>query len=206
MRNYKLLFGILVLFSICCLGLGISAQAWRITPELEKEIEVKKEAVNKNPDDPLARFDLAITYAYTNHFVNGWNELKKTVDLDPEFRKKGFDLYLKKVNKEPNDWRLRFRLAFAYYFNSEKEEAIIQLKNVLILDPYNVWAYGYIALIYGEIGDVDAAMKYTKEGLAIDSNVAALHLLLSEGYYKKGDSWKGFLERMEALRLRSLGY
>ncbi len=77
---------------------------------------------------------------------------------------------------------------------------------MLILDPYNVWAHGYISLLYGEMGKIDEAMDYAKKGLKIDSNVAALHLLLSEGFYKKGDSWRGFAERMEALRLKALGY
>jgi tetratricopeptide (TPR) repeat protein len=183
-----------------------SAQAWRLTPELREEIASKEAAVNKNPDDPHAYFDLAITYAYTNHIQNGWARLKKVEEMDPEFRKKGLDLYLKKVTGDPDNWRLRFRLAFAYYFNHGKKEAIRELKNVLIIDPYNIWAYGYIALIYGEMGDVDSAMEYTRKGLKIDSNVAALHLLLAEGYYKKGDGWRGFLERLEALRLKALGY
>ena len=52
----------------------------------------------------------------------------------------------------------------------------------------------------------DDSIKYVKQGLAIDSNVAALHLLLSAAYYKKGESWKGFLEGAEAVRLKALGY
>lgn len=182
------------------------SNAWRITSELKKEIAVKKAAVRKAPKDPHAHFDLAITYAYTNNIQDGWAELKKVNDLNPEFRTEALNLYIKKVTADPDDWRLRFRLAFAYYFNDKKKDAIRELQNVLLLDPYNVWAYGYIALIYGEMGDVDNAMVNVKKGLKIDSNVAALHLLLSEGYYKKGDSWKGFLERMEALRLRALGF
>jgi len=35
----------------------------------------------------------------------------------------------------------------------------------------------------------DIRGELTKKGLSIDKNVAALHLLLSEGYYKKGDNW-----------------
>jgi tetratricopeptide (TPR) repeat protein len=183
-----------------------SAAAWRITPELQKELEAKQAAVKASPRDPDTRFDLAITMAYTNNLPDGWNNLKKTVELDPDYRQKGLSLYLAKVAASPNDWRLRFRLAFAYYFNDKKRDAIRELDNVLILDPGNVWAYGYIALIYGELGDTDAAMRYTRKGLSYDSNVAALHLLLSEGYNRKGDAWKCFLERMEALRLRALGY
>jgi tetratricopeptide (TPR) repeat protein len=182
------------------------ASAWRITPELQKELDQKKAAVKANPTDADARFDLAITMAYTNNIQDGWDQLKKTVELDPNYKKKGLDLYLLKVTASPNDWRLRFRLAFAYYFNDKKKEAVHELDNVLILDPYNVWAYGYGALILGEMGQIDNALAYTRKGLKIDSNVAALHLLLSEGLYKKNDSWGGFVERVEALRLKALGY
>ncbi len=197
----KFLITALLVLAVCS-----NACAWRISKELKQEVDEKKAAVAENPDDPHAHFDLAITYAYTNHIQNGWDELKRVEELDPKFREKGMLLYIKKVTEKPGDWKLRFRLAFAYYFNEKKEDAIRELKNVLIIDPYNVWAYGYIALIYGEIGDIDTAMEYTKKGLKVDNNVAALHLLLSEGYYKKGDNWRGFLERLEALRLRALGF
>ncbi len=207
MKNLRLgylNFGIVcfLLFVVC----SSPVLAWRITPELKQELAEKKAAVQQNPGDASAYFDLAITQAYSNNFLDGWNNLKKVVETDPGFRKKGLDMYIKKVTNDPADWKLRFRLAFTYYFNDKKPEAIHELKNVLILDPYNVWAYGYISLIYGEMNEIDKAMDYAKKGLTIDSNVAALHLLLSEGYYKKGNSWKGFMERMEALRLRALGY
>lgn len=185
---------------------AFAAIAWRITPDLEKEIAVKTATLKANPQDANAHFDLAITYAYTNHIEDGWSELRKTVDLDPSFKQKGLLLYIRKVTESPQDWRLRFRLAFAYYFNDKKKDAVRELKNVLIIYPSNVWAYGYLGLIYGEMGEVDAAMDATKRGLQLDSNVAALHLLLSEGYYKKGDAWNGWFERLEALRLKALGY
>lgn len=191
----------------CCILLAVGcASAWRISADLQKELDQKKAAVKAAPKDADARFDLAITMAYTNNIQDGWDQLKKTVELDPNYKKKGLDLYIKKVTASPNDWRLRFRLAFAYYFNDKKIDAVRELDNVLILDPYNVWAYGYAALILGEMGRIDDGIAYTRKGLKIDSNVAALHLLLSEGLYKKNDSWGGFVERVEALRLRALGY
>jgi len=186
--------------------LEVPAFAWRITPELQKELAQKQAAVKANPQDPDARFDLAITMAYTNNLQDGWDNLKKTVELDPGYKKKGLETYIRKVNASPSDWRLRFRLAFAYYFNDQKKDAIHELNNVLLIDPYNVWAYGYIALIYGELGETDTALDYTRRGLKIDSNVAALHALLGEGYNRKGDKWRGFAEIMEALRLRALGF
>ena len=196
----------ITLLLIASLLIVNSALAWKITPELQEELNIKQAAVNKDPNSAAARFDLAVTQAYTNKLIDGMNSIKEIPKLDKTYKEKALDIYLAKVIANPSDWRLRFRLAFAYYFNDMKLDAIREFQNVLIIDPYNVWAYGYLALLYGEIGEVDKAIAITKEGLAIDNNVAALHLLLGEGYYKKGDSWKGFLERMEALRLKALGY
>ncbi|MDD5382047.1 MAG: hypothetical protein PHH60_00090 [Candidatus Margulisbacteria bacterium] len=198
---------ILLTFVIGYLSFSLyPAEAWRITPELQKELNQKQAEARANPNDPQARFELAMTYAYTNHLIDGMISIKKIHEMDPGFKKKALGIYINKVNENPNDWRLRFRLAFVYTFNEKKTDAIREFYTVLKLDPYNVWAYGYLALLYGEIGEVDKAIELTKQGLKIDSNVAALHLLLSEGYYKKGDSWGGWMERMEALRLKALGY
>ena len=201
LKNVTLvLFIFLVLFGIN------QAFAWKITPELQKETNDKLAAVKENYYYPHPHFDLAITYAYTNKIKEGWDELKKVNDLDSEFAPICLRMYINKVDENPNDWKLRFRLAFAYYFNNKKLEALTELKEVLKIDPKNVFAYGYIALIYGEMGKIDIAMENVRKGLAIDSNVAALHALLADGYNKKGDSMRGLSEMVEALRLKALGY
>jgi len=182
------------------------AFAWTLSPELAKEIAAKQKAVELNPKDPHAYFDLAITYAYSNRVEEGWATLRKVVEVDPKYPPVGLRTYQEKVIKNINDWKLRFRLAFALYFNGFKDEAIKEFENVIKLDPGNVWAYGYIATIYGEQGKIDEGIECTKKALAIDSNVAVMHFLLGQGYYKKGLSWQGFLETLEALRLRALGY
>jgi tetratricopeptide (TPR) repeat protein len=200
-RRTIIIFSLLILLTI-----SIASFGFRITEELKQEVKQKQEAVAKNPNDPNAHFDLAITYAYSNYIQEGWNELRKVHEIDPTFRERALILYIKKVTESPSDWKLRFRLAFAYFANGEKELAIKELNNVLIIDPYNVFAYGYISLIYGEMGDIDKAIEVCKKGLEIDSQVAALHLLLSQGYYRKGMKWEGFVEGVEALRLKALGF
>ncbi|MFA6549019.1 MAG: tetratricopeptide repeat protein, partial [Candidatus Margulisiibacteriota bacterium] len=149
---------------------------------------------------------LAMTYAYSNNIIDGMSELRKTNDIDPNYRLRALPIYIGRVTQSPNDWKQRFRLAFVYFANGKKQDAIREFENVLVIDPYNVWAYGYLALIYGEMGNIDKGIEMTKKGLSIDKNVAAMHLLLSEGYYKKGDSWGGWAERFEALRLKAIGY
>jgi len=196
-----------VILSLCLLVvISTSCFAWTITKDLEKEVQVKRDAMKQSPTDPNAIFDLAISYAYTNHIEEGLALLKKVEQTNPDYKKNAYKLFIPQVNNDPGNWKIRFRLAFAYYFAGKKTEAIRELKNVLISDPNNVWAYGYLALIYGEMDQIDKAMQAAQAGIKIDSLVAALHLLLSQGYYKKGDSWNGFLEVATALRLKAQGY
>jgi tetratricopeptide (TPR) repeat protein len=185
---------------------GYFAYSFERTKELKDEISDKQWLVKVHPNDPQYHFELAITYAYSNMIEDGLNELKKVDEMDKTFAPKALKMYSKKARLFPNDWKIRFRYAFALYFNDKKTEAINEFKNIIKMQPKNVFAYGYIATIYGEMNDVDSAIDYSKKALAIDSNVAAIHLLLGSAYYKKGQSGLGFQETFEALRLRALGY
>jgi tetratricopeptide (TPR) repeat protein len=201
----KILFSLILLAALCS-----SAGAWEITKELQDEVNLKLASVEAAPNDPYTRFDLAITYAYTNKIQEGWEELKKVNELNKKFAPAALEMYTKQVQKTPNDWKLRFRLAFALYFNEKKMDAIKEMEYISNMepkeDPKRIWAYAYMSLIYGEEDKVSIAIDYAKKALKIDSNVAAIHMLLASGYSKKGKSWEAFWEGMEALRLKALGY
>ncbi len=183
-----------------------SAYSFERTKELKDEISDKQWLVKVHPNDPQFHFELAITYAYSNMIEDGLNELKKVDEMDKTFAPKALKIYSKKARLFPNDWKVRFRYAFALYFNNKRNEAIIEFKKIIKMQPKNVFAYGYIATIYGEMNEVDKAIEYAKKALDIDSNVAAIHLLLGSAYYKNGQSGLGLQETLEALRLRALGY
>lgn len=197
---------LIILITLSSLLITSASLAWKMTPELRKEINQKEEALRKNPNDVWAKYDLAVTYSYSNKILEAWDQLKKIPEMDPNFKKDALAYYITEVNADPGNWKSRFRLAFAMYFNDQKKDAIQQFKYVLVSDPYNVWAYGYISLAYGDMGENDKAIEWAQKGIKVDKLVAALHLLLSQGYYNKGDSWKGFLEATETLRLKALGY
>jgi len=78
------------------------ARAWRITKELEQELDQKKKAVEQNPNSPHAHFDLAITYAYTNHIEEGLDELKKVDEIDKNYAPVALELYSKEAETYPN--------------------------------------------------------------------------------------------------------
>jgi len=98
------------------------------------------------------------------------------------------------VNENPSDWKLRFRLAFAYYFGGYKKYAKLALQNVANIAPGNAWPYGYMAIISAEDNKWDEAVSEMKKAIAIDSNVAAFHLGLGQGTTKKAilseGSWR----------------
>ena len=185
-----------------------AAWAFKITPELQKELTEKQQAFAAHPESPEACFDLAISYGYSNYVKEGWDQLRKINDLDKDktFASAALVKYSKLTQDNPKDWKLAYRYAFALFFNGKKQEALNEFDQVLKIDPANALAYGYKALILGEMGKVDEAIDQVKKGLAIDNQIAALHLLLADGYLKKGKSWEGFWEGVEASRLKALGY
>ncbi len=203
----KKAFFVFVLFFFILAALHIKpAFAFQLTQDLKDDISDKEWLVKVHPDDPQAHFELAITYAYSNRIEDGLNELKTVDKLDPKFAPKALKIYSRKARLFPSDWKARFQYAFALYFNNKKKEAIAEFQKIIAMDPKNIFSYGYIATIYGDMNDVNEAIEYSKKALEIDSNVAAIHLLLGAAYYKNNQAALGFQETFEALRLRALGY
>lgn len=182
------------------------ALAWKITPELKDEIKKQEQVVRENPYNADAHFNLGMVYAYSNEIKKGWEELVKVNELDPKFSKFALKKYSRLVAKNPDDWRLRYRLAFSLRFTDQRDKAIEEFKIIQKLNPQEIFASGYIGLMLGEMNRVDEAIATIQEAVKKDNDVAALHLLLSEAYFRKGEKWKGASEAMEAIRLKTLGY
>jgi len=188
------------------LTLSAGSFCFTLTDELKDELEEKEWLVKVHPDDPNAYFDLAIAYSYSNKVEDGWNMLKKINQMDKGFAPKALEMYSKQVRYFPDDWKVRFRFAFALYFNDKKNEAIREFQQIIKDHPDNVFSYAYISVIYGELDDVGKAIEWAKKAIDVDSNVAAVHVLLAAAYYKNGQGILGFQETFEALRLRALGF
>lgn len=204
MKRFVIISSLIIAIS---LGLLLGhVYGFKLSKDLKAEVDEKEWLVKVHPKDAQAHFELAITYSYSNKIEEGLAELKKVNELDPDYAPKAIKYYSKRVRLYPDDWKVRFRYAFALYFNDKKKQAIDEFEKILKQDPNNIFSYGYIAIIYGEMNDVEKAIEYSKKALEIDSNVAAIHLLLGAAYYKKGQGAMGFQETFEALRLRALGY
>jgi tetratricopeptide (TPR) repeat protein len=211
----KIKYAVIWLMLLAMLFVLPAAYAFKIDKDLAKEIADKKKAVEIKPNDPFSHFDLAISYAYANKIEEGWEELKKTNDKlasgevvynsAKDYAVFLIDKFNKKLQQDPKDWRSRFRLAFALYFGDRKDEAIKQIEEIAKQDPKNIWAYGYMGVIYGEQGNYEKAIITVRKGLKIDSEVSSLHYALGQAFYKKGLAFNGFQEISKALQLKAMG-
>ena len=174
------------------------------TPEQIKIQSALTEKINDQPNNPDLRFELAMEYASTGWIELGWNQLKLIPKLQKDYQNVVFDRYLPVVKESPNDWKAHFRLAFAYYFQNDKDEAINSFKRVLKIKPNHVWSMGLIALILGEQKKYDNCISWCKKALQINDDAMAIHFLLGKAYYETGNYLGVIGESLSVGRLKSI--
>ena len=163
-----------------------------VAPEILEEVKVNEARYEKYPTDNGVLFDLAMSYAYSGQILDGWLTLKK---LPKSYAPVVISKYEQLIEESPAMWQYHFKCAFGYFFQGRKQDAIDSFHKVIAIDDQQVWAYGFIALVYGEMGNVDDAISYCKKGLEIEPNATGIHFLLGEGYRKKKKYMK-FLKQM----------
>jgi tetratricopeptide (TPR) repeat protein len=177
----------------------------KISRDVQFEYAKYKYIATKNPQDPWAHFNLAITYAYMGKVEEGLKELGAVEKLDKAFAPKAIEKYSQMLVENPTNWQARFRLAFAYYFGKDRDKAIAELKKIVAdppLDGKTAWAYGYMAVIYGEQEKWDEAITACQKGLDIEPDAAAIHLAYAQALVKKGRTFQAAGEALTAFRLR----
>lgn len=177
---------------------SISAFPYYVEPAILDEIDLNKARYEKQPTNNEVLFDLSMSYAYSGQILKGWTLLKK---IPESYAETVVATYTDKMAQNPTEWRYPFKCAFGYFFKGEKQRAIGLFKEVIALEPEQVWAYGFIALIYGEMDDADTTIQWCKKGLEIEPNAIAIHFLLGEAYRRKKKYFKAFKQVLKVGRL-----
>ena len=170
-----------------------------VSQDVLTEIEEHKAIYEQHPTSNKAMFDLAMSYAYSGQILKGWKLLKQIPESYAPIVVKEYEAAMK---EDPLEWRHPFKCAFGYFFKGEKQKAIALFQRVVDIDPKQVWGYGFIGLVYGEMGEVDEAIKYCKLGLKVEPNATAIHFLLGEAYRKKGKYFRAFRQFLKVGRLQ----
>lgn len=178
------LLGLFFIF-ICVLSFQEVSVAKVYMPpqELIDEVRERVAEMKEHPTSDNVRFELAMSYAYAGFVERGWFTLKK---VDREFARTVVKNYEPIVQKNPMDWKSRFKLAFGYFFIKRKNDSKRQFEIILKQQPDHLWAMGFLALVEGEMGNTDRAIELCHRALELEPNAAPIHFLLAEGYRRKG--------------------
>ena len=171
-----------------------------VDPAILEEVKQNEVLYEQYPTSNKIQFDLAMSYAYSGQILNGWTTLKT---LPKSYALEVVDVYSEKMIQDPTNWKYPFKAAFGYFFIGEKFKSIELFHNVLDIDSTQYWAYGFIALVYGEMGDAKNAIIYCKKGLAIEPNATGIHFLLAEAYRKDKKYYKAFKHFLKVGRLQA---
>ncbi len=207
LSRFKAGFNALILSLVSVLIWGalfapVAAATYQIPAELKVEIRENQRIASENPN-ASTYFELAMSYAYTGQIEKGWITLRQIPNYDKHYAPKVVAKYQSLIKDQPKEWKYRFKIAFGYYFLEKKPEAIAAFKDVLSIDPNNVWAMGFIALLESELGHVQEGITWCKRALVIEPNATAIHFLLAQGYYKTGDYMGAISEGLTVGRLKA---
>jgi tetratricopeptide (TPR) repeat protein len=81
------------------------------------------------------------------------------------------------------------------------DEALAEAHRALELDPLNLMIGTWVALRYYQAHDYSRAIQHARNSVELDSNFAAAHLLLGEGYVQAGLRSEGISELKRAASL-----
>lgn len=92
---------------------------------------------------------------------------------------------LRQLRHSPEDVLLLNCAAFGSYAFGDLEQSAIYFEDIITLNPNNVWARDFCALVYGQNGDIDRAHFHLERSLELDPKNQYTHLLLSAVYKEK---------------------
>jgi len=183
----------------------------KFTPDgFERGLAYLRQAVEKDPTNPLAYSQLAVAYSMIGHdkipdaFVQAKATARKALELDPTSAEAYEVLGEIKLYSDWDDWREAehdFRQALAlnpnlamahrnysWYLNlmGRSEEGIAEMKRAVEVDPMSPLFAEDLGWQYWDIGQSDKAIEQARKSLDLDPNFPYGHLLLALAHAERG--------------------
>jgi tetratricopeptide (TPR) repeat protein len=169
----------LIIAMIIYLASFILAFPYAVSEDVLSDVKKYETAYAAQPSSNEVIFELAMAYAYSGQVKEGLDKIKL---LKVDYADVVISKYSGVRLKNEKDWKSSFKLGFAYYFKKDKTKAIELFRESFDRNPKNVWPLGYMALVYGEMGNVDEAIRICHQALKIEKNATGIHFLLADAY------------------------
>jgi TolB-like protein/DNA-binding winged helix-turn-helix (wHTH) protein/Flp pilus assembly protein TadD len=150
---------------------------------LPKAYTAARKAVEINPQSAEAHASLGLVLSHRWEWAGAEAEFRRALELDPQYA-------------NAYHW-------YGDYFSikGRHDEALAEASRALNLDPLNLMISTWVALRYYQAQNFSRAIEQARDSVELDSNFAAAHLLLGEGYVQAGLHNEGVSELKKAASL-----
>jgi TolB-like protein/DNA-binding winged helix-turn-helix (wHTH) protein/Flp pilus assembly protein TadD len=150
---------------------------------LPKAYAAARKAVDIDPQSAEAHASLGLVLSHRWDWAGAEAEFSRALELDPQYA-------------NAHHWH-------GDYLSIKKrhDEALAEASRALELDPLNLMIGTWVALRYYQAHDYSRTIERARNSVELDSNFAAAHLLLGEGYVQAGLHKEGVSELKEAASL-----
>ena len=150
---------------------------------LPKAYTAARKAVEINPQSAEAHASLGLVLSHRWEWAGAEAEFRRALELDPQYA-------------NAYHW-------YGDYFSikGRHDEALAEASRALNLDPLNLMISTWVALRYYQAHNFSRAIEQARDSVEMDSNFAAAHLLLGEGYVQAGLHNEGVNELKKAASL-----
>jgi TolB-like protein/DNA-binding winged helix-turn-helix (wHTH) protein/Flp pilus assembly protein TadD len=153
------------------------------TDALPKAYAAARKAVEIDPQLAEAHASLGLALSHGWNWAGAEAEFRRALELDPQYA-------------NAHHW-------YGDYLSIKRrhDEALAEANRALELDPLNLMIGTWVALRYYQAHNYSRAIEQGRNSVELDSNFAAAHLLLGEGYVQAGLRSEGVSELKRAASL-----
>ncbi len=150
---------------------------------LPKAYAAARKATEIDPQSAEAHASMGLALSHSWDWVGAEAEFRRALELDPQYA-------------NAHHW-------YGDYLSikGRHNEALAEANRALELDPLNLMIGSWVALRYYQAHDYPRAIQQARNSVEMDSNFAAAHLLLGEGYVQAGLRSEGISELKRAASL-----
>lgn len=204
---------------------GVSQEIYALT----NDFRVAEAQVKAHPDDPEARFLLAVAYSRTPYVERALEMLDQSRRLARK-TKEGYGLFDRKIadyerllSENPDDKLVLYRLAFGYYMRGYAVEngymkdksipadtfydkAERTFRQLAALDPTDISTLNYLGFLLAEREpekNYNAAVALWQQSLSVNSDNPGAYMLLGQAAMKKGHLRQAVEYSAQALKARN---
>jgi tetratricopeptide (TPR) repeat protein len=170
--------------SVVLILLTLGTLTWRQCYIYKDRETLWRDTIRKNPGSLMAHLNLGIEYYRQDRLDEAISQLKKLLQLSPDYPKAYFNLGVVCVKKDDLD------------------EAVSYFLRALEIKPDYIGAYNGLGLVFYKQGRFDEAISCFQQALQIEPELAKVHNNLGRVFLSKGDFGQAMHHFSEAIRIK----